>query len=297
MLSEKVIYESKLMSGKQVSNPFEIAAVPKWFWVIGIAMGLLVCWLLFGQGDEPVLGLQRDKPLHMFLCCMHALVLAVFLTLCYQLILVLMSGRSLGTEDRYHLLCDHFLPEYADVANPEQVEDCSHRLLEEATAAHNRRFVLMTTVALPVSVIAYLGFLFGLRGSSLDVIEKSNLFANLLVTLVECVLLVMFIGITSLLAKQRNAAYATQLTKMIAAKYRSGDLARRAKPAAAPPMHDLTPPEIDLMLVSEDMPSEQAVFPAGDDDDLPPTVLGNDAGSPKKDRETGNRSRRRRGGV
>ena len=178
MLSEKVIYESKLMSGKQVSNPFEIAAVPKWFWVIGIAMGLLVCWLLFGQGDEPVLGLQMYKPLHMFLCCMHALVLAVFLTVCYQLILVLMNGRSLGTEDRYHLLCDHFLPEYADVANPEQVEDCSHRLLEEATAAHNRRFVLMTTVALPVSVIAYLGFLFGLRGASLDEIEKSNLYAN-----------------------------------------------------------------------------------------------------------------------
>ena len=68
-------------------------------------------------------------------------------------------------------------------------------------------------------------------------------------TLVECVLLVMFGGITSLLAKQRNAAYATQLTKMIAAKY-GGDLARRAKPGLSA-VHDLTPPEIDLMLVSE----------------------------------------------
>ncbi len=52
-----------------------------------------------------------------------------------------------------------------------------------------------------------------------------------------------------------------------------------------------------MRLGAEDMPSEQTVFPAGDDDDLPPTVLGNDAGSLKKERGTGNRSRRRRGGV
>ena len=297
MSSEKVIYESNLMSGKQVRNPFEVAGVPKWFWVIGFAIGLLVCWLLFDMGDEPVLGMQIAKPLHMFLCCLHALVLAVFLILCYQLILVLMGGGSLGTEDRYHLLCDHFLPEYADVANPEQVEDCSQRLHEEATAVHNRRFVLMASIALPVSVIAYLGFLFGLRESSFDLIEKSDLFANLLVTLIECVLLVMFTGITSLLAKQKNAAHATQLTKMIAGKYRSGDLARRAKPADAPSMHDLTPPEVESMLVADDKTSEQAVFATGDDDDLPPNVLGNDAGSPREDRELGNRSRRRRGGV
>lgn len=290
MSTERVIYEGNLMSEEQVRNPFEVAGVPKWFWVIGIALGLLVCWLLSGLGDAGVFGQQILWPL-------HALVFAVFLTLSYQLVLVFVDGRSWGAEDRFVSLCDHFLPEYADVANPEQVEECSQRLQYEATSVHNRRFVLMASIALPVSVVAYLIFLIGLYGGRPSyAIEASDLLASLAVPLMECMLLVMCVGITSLFTKQAMAGHAKQLTHTIATQYRNGGLARRAKRAASPPLHDLTPPQEQGVKVKEDAREVPRGF-VNPEDDLPPTVLGNKAGSERVNEETGRRSRRRRGGV
>lgn len=290
MSTERVIYEGNLMSEEQVRNPFEVAGVPKWFWVIGIALGLLVCWLLSGLGDAGVFGQQILWPL-------HALVFAVFLALSYQLVLVFVDGRSWGAEDRFVSLCDHFLPEYADVANPEQVEECSQRLQYEATSVHNRRFVLMASIALPVSVVAYLIFLIGLYGGRPSyAIEASDLLASLAFPLMECMLLVMFVGITSLFTKQAMAGHAKQLTHTIATQYRNGGLARRAKRADSPPMHDLTPPEDEGRKSSEAAADAPRGF-VNPDDDLPPTVLGSGAGSAKASGETGKRSRRRRGGV
>lgn len=291
MSSEKVIQESDVMSVDQVRNPFEVSGVPKWFWAIGFWLGILGCWLLSGVSDLGTFD-------HLMLWPLHALVFAVFLTLFYQLFLVLADDRAKGSEERFGILCEHFLPEYSDVANPDQVELCSKQLQLEATSAHDRRFVLMAIVALPVSVVAYLIFLCGLYGERPSyAIETSELVKSLVVPLIECMLLVMFVAVTSLFTKKTMVNHAKELSMEIARRYRSGDLARRASPAVSPPMHELTPPEGAV----EKSPSGMPVATPGlsdSDDDLPPTVLGNPGGgSSQASNDTGKRSRRRRGGV